>query len=222
MPATRANSFCILPKVWHMRAYKKHNAARNLRTIAGRFLRDRRGVAALEFALIAPVIILLYLGSVELTTGLDVNKNLGRAGSMVADLVTQQQTITKADITNIMAIAKATMLPYQRDTPQIKITAIDVPVTGSAKVVWSRQTKNGVESTPYTAGSTANINANLLIPGTSVIRVETNIAYVPLIAWTIKGKVSTANGTSVTGLAMANTSFGRVRQGAAVACSDCP
>ncbi|MEK1853400.1 MAG: hypothetical protein AAAC48_16420, partial [Phyllobacterium sp.] len=93
---------------------------------------------------------------------------------------------------------------------------------GAAKVAWSRQTKNGVESTPYPAGSAANINANLLIPSTSVIRVETNIAYVPLIAWTIKDKTTTAKGTSVTGLAMAKTSFGRVRQGAAaVTCSDC-
>jgi hypothetical protein len=45
---------------------------------------------------------------------------------------------------------------------------------------------------------------------------------VPLIAWTIKDKTTTAKGTSVTGLGMAKTSFGRVRQGAAaVTCSDC-
>jgi Flp pilus assembly protein TadG len=206
-----------------MKAYRNQiTAARKLLPTAGRFLGDRRGVAALEFALIAPTILLLYLGSIEVTMELDVNKDLGRATSMVADLVTQQQTITRADITNIMAIASATMLPYQRDSPQIKITSIDVPVSGPAKVVWSRQTKNGVESTPYAAGSTVSINANLLIPGTTMIRVETNIAYVPLIAWTIKDKTTTASGTAVTGLAMAKTFFGRVRQGGtAVTCSDC-
>lgn len=206
-----------------MKAYKNHmDSARKLLKIAGRFRRDRRGVAAMEFALIAPTIVLLYLGSIEVTMGFDVNKNLGRATSMVADLVTQQQTITKAQITDIMAIATATMLPDQRDKPQMKITAIDVPASGAAKVAWSRQTKNGVETTPCPAGSAANINANLLIPSTSVIRVETNIAYVPLIAWTIKDKTTTAKGTFVTGLGMAKTSFGRVRQGAAaVTCSDC-
>jgi Flp pilus assembly protein TadG len=74
-----------------MKAYRNQiTAARKLLTTAGHFLGDRRGVAALEFALIAPTILLLYLGSIEVTMGLDVNKNLGRATSMVADLVTQQ------------------------------------------------------------------------------------------------------------------------------------
>ena len=102
----------------------------------------RRGVAALEFALIAPVMIALYMGSVEATAGLDLNKNLGRATSMVADLVTQQQTITKAEIKDIMDIGTATLLPYTRDTPQITITAIDISAASVATVAWSRRKVN--------------------------------------------------------------------------------
>lgn len=189
--------------------------------IATRFVSDKRGVAGLEFALIAPILILLWLGSVEVTGGIDVNKNLGRAASMVADLVTQQQSITQAEIAGIMDIGIATLLPYQRDTPQITVTAINVSSAGAATVAWSRRRVNGVDTTPFQAGTAVALDANLLIPSTSVIRVQMNIAYVPIIAWTIEGQVNTAAGESMVGLDMARTSFGRVRQGGGVACSNC-
>lgn len=187
-----------------------------------RFFHDKRGVAALEFALIAPVLILLYLGSIEITGGIDTDRKLGRAASMVSDLVTQEQTtITKAQVSNIMNIAAATLLPYQRDTPQITVTAINVSATGTATVAWSRRRVNGVETRPFTIGSGADLDANLRIPSTSVIRVDMSTAYVPLLAWTIKDTVSRSNGTSAVGLGLADTAFGRVRQGPALTCGDC-
>jgi Flp pilus assembly protein TadG len=196
-------------------------AAAYMPKITRHFVRDSRGVAGLEFALIAPILILLWLGSIEVTGGIDVNKNLGRATSMVADLVTQQQSITQAQIAGIMDIGRATLLPYQRDTPQITITAINVSSAGAATVAWSRRRVNGTDTTPFQPGTAVALDANLIIPGTSVIRVQMNIAYVPLIAWTIEGQVNTAAGDSVVGLSMAKTSFGRVRQGGAVTCSNC-
>ncbi|ATU92872.1 hypothetical protein BLM14_15495 [Phyllobacterium zundukense] len=196
-------------------------AAGRLATLAKRFLRDRRGVAAMEFAFIAPVLIVLYLGSVEVTSGFDVNKKLGRATNMVADLVTQQQTITTDQIKGIMNIAAAILLPYKSDVPQITVTAINIPASGSATVAWSRRMVNSSFTTPFAAGSTVVIDANLMIPGTSVIRVETSMAYVPLMPFNFKDTVSTTAGVSTMGLSMAKTSFGRVRQGVAVACSNC-
>jgi Flp pilus assembly protein TadG len=205
-----------------MEAYNKQKmAAVELLKWMRSFLRDRRGVAALEFALIAPVMIALYMGSVEATAGLDVNKNLGRATSMVADLVTQQQTITKADLKDIMDIGTAALLPYTRDTPQITITAIDISAANVATVAWSRRKVNLTYSRPYAAGSAVALDANLLVPGTSVIRVETSIAYVPLIAVYMKKAVTTAAGASVVGITMSKSAYGRIRQGTSVTCSDC-
>lgn len=186
--------------------------------MARRFFKDKRGIAALEFALIAPILILLYLGSVEMTGGLDVDKQLGRATAMIADLVTQQKTtITKAKISDIMKIGEATLLPYRRDTPKITVTAFEVSSSGTATAKWSWHRENGVE----TRGSGATLDANLNIPGTSIIRVDMNIAYVPLLAWTIESTVRMSNGTSTIGLALADTEFGPVRQGAAPTCGNC-
>ncbi|MGH6860306.1 MAG: TadE/TadG family type IV pilus assembly protein [Phyllobacterium sp.] len=196
--------------------------AGNCRTKARRFFRDDRGVAALEFALVAPILILLYLGSIEVTGGLDIDRKLARAANMVADLVTQEQgTIAKSRIADIMNIGTATLLPYRRDTPQITVTAIEVSDDGSAKVAWSRRRVNGVDSRPFTPGSNADLDADLRIPGTAVIRVDTSTAYVPLIAWTMENSVLMSNGTAATGLNLAQTAYGRVRQGGSVACGGC-
>ncbi len=185
------------------------------------FFRDQRGVAALEFALIAPVMIALYMGSVEVTAGLDLNKNLGRATSMVADLINQQKTITRTQINGIMDIGTATLLPYIRDTPQITVTAINISAAKVATVAWSRRKIDLAYTTPYAAGSVVVLDSNLLIPSTSVVRVEMKIAYVPLMAFLMKDTVTTAKGASAIGISMPKTIYGRVRQGTSVACSDC-
>lgn len=198
--------------------------ARNLKASFAAFLGDQRGVAAMEFALIAPVMILLLLGSVEVTNGIDVNRKLARSGSMVADLVTQQQSVTKDQINNIMEIAGLTLLPYQRDLPQITVTSINVPGDGSkATVAWSQRRVNQSVTTPYAKGSTIAIDPNLRVAGTDItfVRVETNIAYLPLIAWTMQNPVDTSGGIKGKGIPMAKTIYGRVRQGKAVACSNC-
>ena len=60
------------------------------------------------------------------------------------------------------------------------------------------------------------LDPNLLIPSTSVIRVEMSIAYVPLMAFYMKNVITKANGTSAIGITMPKTAYGRVRQGSIV------
>lgn len=190
--------------------------------ILAAFGKDRRGVAALEFALIAPVMIMLLLGSIEITNGFDVNKKLARAGAMVGDLVTQQQSITKEKIADIMEIGTSILLPYWRDLPTITITSINVDGNGIATVAWSQRKQGQTISTPYTKGSTITIDPNLKIPTSNFVRVETSIAYIPLVAWTMKDTVNTSKGTSGPGIVMGKMIYGRIRQGAdAVACTNC-
>ncbi|EJN05287.1 TadE/TadG family type IV pilus assembly protein [Phyllobacterium sp. YR531] len=187
-----------------------------------RFCFDRRGVAAMEFALISPVLVLLYMGSVETITGVDVNRKLDRASTMMSALLTQEKdTITKAKITDVMNLATATLLPYTRDTPKITVTSIVVGTDGVAKVEWSRRRVNGVESRPFTKGTIVALDSNVAIKNTSVIRVDMTMAYVPLIAWTITKTVSKADGTAAIGLDLTQQAYGRVRIGQSTKCSDC-
>ena len=71
------------------------------------FRRDTRGVSAVEFALLAPFMIALYLGSVQLTLGLTADRKVSQVANSVADLVTQDDFITDADLIDIYAAADA-------------------------------------------------------------------------------------------------------------------
>ena len=115
-----------------------------------RFRSEIRGVAALEFAIIAPILILMFVGTLEVSLAIAVNRKVSRISSSVSDLITQSQTLTTGDVDNIMDIAAKIMLPYS-NTVGIVVTGIDV--TGSsATVAWSRavvEPQNAVGA-PYT------------------------------------------------------------------------
>ncbi|TIQ22335.1 MAG: pilus assembly protein, partial [Mesorhizobium sp.] len=110
-----------------------------------------------------------------------------RIGSMVADLVTQQQTITAADLDAIMQIGNSTLRPYNRSTPEIIITAIQVTdeTTPRVLVVWSRKMVSGAFSAAAAKNSVTNVPPALAIKGTFLIRVESNLAYQPIITWSV-------------------------------------
>jgi hypothetical protein len=101
-------------------------AGAQIRDRARQFARDRRGVAALEFALIVPLLLCLYFVTMEVAQAIETNKKVGRVGSMVADLVAQMQEIPVSELEGIMRIGEATMQPYNRSKVDITVTAIEV------------------------------------------------------------------------------------------------
>ena len=52
-------------------------------------LGDRSGLGAVEFALLAPVLVVLYMGAVEITVALSVDTRVSRAGNITLDLITK-------------------------------------------------------------------------------------------------------------------------------------
>ncbi|TIV67834.1 MAG: pilus assembly protein, partial [Mesorhizobium sp.] len=76
-----------------------------------RFCRDRRGVAAIEFAFIVPVLLIMYFITMEASQAIETSKKVSRIGSMVADLVTQQPSVKTADLDAIMKIGTSTLQP---------------------------------------------------------------------------------------------------------------
>ena len=73
------------------RAYRE-TEIRRTRAIAplGRFLCDRCGLAAVEFALILPVMLTLYFGGVEVTNMLVANRRVTSVAYTAADLAAQR------------------------------------------------------------------------------------------------------------------------------------
>ena len=187
------------------------------------FVSDRRAVAALEFALIAPLLLSMYFVTMEVAQGIEANKKVGRIGSMVADLVTQQQEVVKAQLDAILSIGEATLQPYNRSNPTVIITAIDISddATPEVTVVWSRKLANGSFSVGPAKDSVTTVPAALRIRGTFLIRVESTLAYEPVITWTAGEKAGLGLSSAFDGISMSETYHLRPRMSQSVTCDDC-
>ncbi len=160
-----------------------------------RFRRDTKGVAAVEFALIVPLLLAMYLGTMEVSNGVALNKRVARMASAVADLVAQQEEVAKADLDAIMKIGEAILYPYTGDKPQITVVGVEVdkdhPQWG--KVLWSRQQKkDGTNVAGMVAGSDINVPNRLRIDDTFVILVRGEVKYLPVVTW-VTGKDGSGN-----------------------------
>lgn len=107
------------------------------RSILKRFGRDERGVAALEFALTAPVMIIVFFGIVEVGQAVVAGRRAGQAASVLADLATQKAQFTNADVTDSFAAAKAMMKPMDTTKLTMKLTSVTADAQGVPKVDWS-------------------------------------------------------------------------------------
>lgn len=186
-------------------------------------LRDRRGVAAIEFAFIVPVLLTLYFVTMEVAQGIEANKKVGRVGSMVADLITQQQSMSRTELEAIMQIGGAILQPYNRTRPTVVVTAIrisDTP-TPQATVVWSRKMANGAFSEGAAKNSPTTVPAQLNIRNTFLIRVSGELDYRPVITWSAQQKTALGLAGAFDRIEMAETYYLRPRMSTEIACSDC-
>lgn len=115
-------------------------AARRLRSLidpVSRYLRCRRGVAAVEFALILPILLLLLLGSSELTRALTYDRKVSQAAATVGDLVAQSDSLTASDMTDIFAAVGAIMQPYSSTGLALTIASVTYDSNKVGTVAWS-------------------------------------------------------------------------------------
>ncbi len=191
--------------------------------LTGRLASDNRGVAAIEFALIAPLLLVMYFVTMEIAPAIDSSKKVGRGASMIADLVTQQQTVATSDLDAMMRLGEATILPYDRSKLKVIITAIEVTNTTppQVKVVWSRKMVEGAFSADKAAGTVETIPADLRIANSFYIKVETSLQYTPMIVWSADAKKTTGLMSAFDKINMKEAYYLRPRIATRVACSNC-
>ncbi len=153
-----------------------------LRRVARRWrgaLADRRGVAAVEFALILPLILLLYVGAVDMTRAVLLGRRLDLLSRTISDLVSQQSTttpVTSSTVSLIFGAASAVMSPFPTSALNLTVSAVDIKANADgtccqALVRWSF-TQNGTLracKTPLTQvadgtyGTAANVPRSIIL-----------------------------------------------------------
>lgn len=191
--------------------------------ILRRLIGDRKGIAAVEFALIAPILLSLYFVTMEVAQAIETNKKISRVASMVADLVTQQREVSREDIDSIMVIGETILMPYNRSQPVIDVTAIEISNdnTPKAEVFWSRRLSNGASGKGDPVGSTVQVPESLRVPGSFLIRVSGQLNYRPVIAWTAEQRASLGLLGAFDQIGMNETYYLRPRMSRDIRCDDC-
>lgn len=172
-----------------------------LRRSAGALARDCRGLAAVEFAFVVPVMLVLLFGTVEFASGVAVDRKVTLMARTMSDLTSQSLSVSDADLTNFFAAGKGIMTPYSPTPTNSTITELYVdPKTLAARVQWSQG------SSPRALSSTVSIPTALQVGGTYLIYSEVNYKYVPTVGYVM----------SKTGITLSDTAYTRPRQSTCV------
>jgi Flp pilus assembly protein TadG len=139
-------------------------------------VRDRRGVSAVEFALLAPVMLTLLIGGNELSQALTIYRKVSHTGSALGDLVSQVSSITTAEMSNILAASTSIMTPYDASGVRLVVSAVNYTTANGFKVSWSV----GQNATAWTQCSTPPITipSGLISDGQQIVVTSVSYTYV--------------------------------------------
>ncbi|SFA93120.1 Flp pilus assembly protein TadG [Rhizobium sp. NFR07] len=178
----------------------------------GRLRDDVRGIGGVEFALIAPLLLSLYITSFELTIGLSVSKRVTRTASTIADLVTQSSTVTPSDLQQMINVTNGIFTPYSPKDLSLKITGVTLDTSGNPTVAWS-WAQNG--SRPYTNGSAVNVPTDMRSASTFLVRAEVSVTHQLLMF--MPGIMP----ASLQTMTLRREFYYRQRVGSAITCNGC-
>jgi Flp pilus assembly protein TadG len=181
---------------------------RRARHFALRLVNDRRGVAAIEFAMIVPIMLVLFFGTVELSSGVAASRKVSLMARTLSDLTSRSATVSDSLLTNFFAAGGAIMTPYVPPIYNVTngtITELWIdPSTGNARVQWSQG------SAPLAQKSLVSIPPDLIVkdaagnvvPNQYLIFSQVNYLYKPAVGYVM----------APAGVTLSDVSYTRPRQ----------
>lgn len=160
------------------------------RRLIVRFSRDSRGLAAVEFAFVVPLMLVLLFGMIDTSSGVAIDRKVTLTARSLSDLVSQGTNVSQTDLKNFFALGGAIMAPYSVTSANMtqKITQLAVDGSKNVKVSWSYSAtvNNNIATVTngYSPGATVTtVPANLLVANTYLIWSEVSYNYTPITGY---------------------------------------
>ena len=135
-----------------------------------------RGVILIEFALVLPVLLVIFIGLVEFSEAFTIARKLSTSATTVSDLVSQQPSVTSADLDDINLVANEIMRPYSSTPLSLVIVSVAADQDNATTVAWS------YPSSAYAVGAAYALpQAGLTEPNSSIIVVEATYNFTPTV-----------------------------------------
>jgi Flp pilus assembly protein TadG len=160
-----------------------------------RFAASTRGIAAVEFALVASIMFVFLLGTFDAARGIAVYMKVRAATYTLDSIANQYVAIQNTDMQQIFKATAKVLYPYP---PAVVISELTVGPAGSgtATVNWSDQ----LNSVARPQGSTVTLPADMgaMAPGATLILGEVSYVYTPLFGYFAAGGITLSDSLYVT------------------------
>jgi len=163
-----------------------------------RLIRDNNALAAVEFAMILPIMLVLFFGTVEFSSGVEVDRKVNLAAHTLSDLTSQSPTtgVSDAELGFFFSAGASILLPYSSAPLNEVISELYVDAnTGIAYVQWSKAFQAGVARV---TGSPVSIPPTLAVKGTYLIFSEVNYRYKPTVGYVMSSAGVTLSASAYT------------------------
>jgi Flp pilus assembly protein TadG len=171
------------------------------RLSAANLIKDRRGIAATEFAVIVPIMLVMFFGTVEFSSGVAVDRKVTLMARTLSDLTSQTLSVANGDLTNFFSAANAIMTPYPSTPANATISELHVDATTlQARVQWSQG------AAPRAVMSIVPIPTSLAVADTYLIFSEVSYLYTPAVGYVM----------AKTGVTLKDVAYTRPRQSTCV------
>lgn len=148
-------------------------------------LRDERGSAAVDMIVLLPIMLMVFIGVVELTSVLRLDRKVVAAAQTTADLITQRREVDAADLNDILRAAELILEPYAPAGHTIGIVGVQYDEdSGDPEVLWTRSKNGG--SVPDALAVAAGLGAK----GEGVVVVRVTYNYTPVFFDFIMGQTT--------------------------------
>lgn len=151
------------------------------RPVPASLWRDRRGAAAVEMALLSPILVMLFLGTVEVTQLIRVKTKLALAAQAIEDMVAGQTSATTASLANAYAGGVLVMTPFPTSGLTATVASVSFNASGSAATVDWQVLEGG--ATGMTTAAACTLAAQMGLGSDSVIVVKATFAYTPVLSY---------------------------------------
>jgi Flp pilus assembly protein TadG len=145
-----------------------------------RFISSVSGVSAIEFAIILPVMVTMFLGMAEVSNYIEMSRRAASLASTAADLVAQEATVDTSDINDVFATMSIVGSPMTPASIKIAITSVVADPDGvTNRVAWS-DAKNRTPRTTNSVLSSSEFPSGMLMPFQGAIMVEVEYPFTPM------------------------------------------
>ena len=174
-----------------MRATSMFRVWLRARLSVASLLRDRSGVAATEFAVIVPIMLVMFFGTVEFSSGVAVDRKVTLVARTLSDLTSQSAVAVDNNyLQNVFTASIAILTPYSPTPTKATLSEIYVDSNKIATIKWSKAatiasgaTQATLTASSRNAGDIITLPPALLVKQTYLIFSEVSYLYTPTVGY---------------------------------------